>query len=245
MTSNSFTLEPDNTFTIRQVAVVTDVEPRKINQFIDDRVLPNWAFQRRDKERSLFAFACPIVDFYTSGTSSWLTKEAKKEVAVFLAEKLKSDWPDLFAYEKNLDDQRTIRNVIFKMGVCNYELENDGMILRFTENVERSLDNLTKLLMAEARVVEDPDIRAGIPTIIGTRISPYEAAGMARVDGIDGARKAYPSLTREDIELAMLYAKANPLRGRPKSKGQDWRKNWRLVSEKVVSKSKYSELVER
>jgi hypothetical protein len=41
-------------------------------------------------------------------------------------------------------------------------------------------------------------------------------AGIAATSGIDGARLAYPRLTKAQIELACLYVQANPQRGRPR-----------------------------
>jgi uncharacterized protein (DUF433 family) len=66
-------------------------------------------------------------------------------------------------------------------------------------------------------VVEDPEILSGTPVIKGTRVPVYDIA--AAVDaGTPKERilKSYPSLKDWQVELAPVYAKAVPPRGRPK-----------------------------
>jgi uncharacterized protein (DUF433 family) len=73
------------------------------------------------------------------------------------------------------------------------------------------------LLCARAAVTEDPKILGGIPAIKGTRVPVYDVAASAAAGiSLPQLQNAYPSLTRELIELAILYAKAAPPRGRPR-----------------------------
>ena len=244
-------LDPNRRFSISEVAAITDVAPKTINRFIDDLVLPANAFRKKDRERSIYAFACPIVRFYSSEAGSSLTQATRKEIANSVMEVLKSDWDDLFRWRTSINDHEDalveydrILNKDFEKYFASkascFIFTKGEMELKLNQTVETSLVSLLKLWLAESRIVEDPDIRGGIPTIKGTRISPYEAAGMARADGIDSAMETYPSLSRDDFEMATLYAKAKPLRGRPK-KEDDWRKGWRLVSETTVPLSQYAD----
>jgi hypothetical protein len=51
----------------------------------------------------------------------------------------------------------------------------------------------------------------------GTRVPVYDvAASVAAGYPMDRILASYPSLSREQVELAALYAEANPQRGRPK-----------------------------
>ena len=68
-----------------------------------------------------------------------------------------------------------------------------------------------RLAQAEAMVVFDPGMRNGIPTIKGTRVGVYEAAGFAKMEGIDVTLEHYLTLNREMVELAIIYAKAHPV----------------------------------
>jgi uncharacterized protein (DUF433 family) len=66
-------------------------------------------------------------------------------------------------------------------------------------------------------VVSDPEILSGTPVIRGTRVPVYDvAASVASGIPIDRILSAYPGLQREHVELATIYAEANPQRGRPR-----------------------------
>jgi uncharacterized protein (DUF433 family) len=75
---------------------------------------------------------------------------------------------------------------------------------------------------ARKRIVSDPDIMGGTPTIRGTRITAQSVLGrVAAGDTIDSILEDYPYLDRETVEGAAVYAAANPPRGRPA--GKPWR----------------------
>jgi uncharacterized protein (DUF433 family) len=68
-------------------------------------------------------------------------------------------------------------------------------------------------------VIEDPEILSGTPVIQGTRIPVYDVASLVdEKTPMDELKELYPRLSEEQFRLASLYAKARPLRGRPKRK---------------------------
>jgi uncharacterized protein (DUF433 family) len=72
---------------------------------------------------------------------------------------------------------------------------------------------------ARERIVSDPAVMGGIPVVKGTRLPARTLH--ARVKGgemIDTILADYPYLDRETLEAAVLYAEANPERGRPRSR---------------------------
>lgn len=70
-------------------------------------------------------------------------------------------------------------------------------------------------------IVRDPRILGGTPVIKGTRLNVHAVAGrLEHGERVEDLLKDYPTLTREQIEAAHLYARANPLRGRPG--GRPW-----------------------
>jgi uncharacterized protein (DUF433 family) len=85
---------------------------------------------------------------------------------------------------------------------------------RIWEDVDRRLNELRE---AQELVIEDPEILSGTPVIKGTRIPVYDVASLVD-SGTSTAEllELYPRLKREQFELASLYAKANPQRGRPR-----------------------------
>ncbi|MGO9435031.1 MAG: DUF433 domain-containing protein, partial [Terracidiphilus sp.] len=55
------------------------------------------------------------------------------------------------------------------------------------------------------------------PVIRGTRIPVYDVASLVDAGTpLEELREIYPKLTPSQIELASMYAKANPQRGRPR-----------------------------
>lgn len=77
---------------------------------------------------------------------------------------------------------------------------------------------------AQGELIErNPEILGGTPIIKGTRLNVYALAGrLERGETVDDLLQEYPYVTRDHIEAAQLYAKANPLRGRPG--GRPWEK---------------------
>jgi len=75
----------------------------------------------------------------------------------------------------------------------------------------------------EELIERNPEILGGTPVIRGTRLNVYAIVGrIEHGETIDELLREYPSITREQLEAAQLYAKANPLRGRPR--GRPWEK---------------------
>jgi uncharacterized protein (DUF433 family) len=82
--------------------------------------------------------------------------------------------------------------------------------------LEEIRSRLERLERARAMVVEDPEIRGGEPCIRGTRIGVYELARMLEQGASeDEILEGYPSLKREQLELAKIFAQAYPRKGRP------------------------------
>lgn len=70
----------------------------------------------------------------------------------------------------------------------------------------------------------DPDILGGEPILKGTRITCQSVLG--RIEGgetLGDLVEDYPEISKEAFEVALVYAKAHPPRGRP-SAGKPWRK---------------------
>ncbi len=75
---------------------------------------------------------------------------------------------------------------------------------------------LSALARARNAVVCDQAVLSGIPCIKGTRIPAHNIADMlANGDSAEAIGGAYPQLSEKQIELAAIFAKAYPRRGRP------------------------------
>jgi uncharacterized protein (DUF433 family) len=92
-----------------------------------------------------------------------------------------------------------------------------NLTIRFSDLWKEVDGRLRRLSEARQLVVEDPEILSGTPVIRGTRVPVHDVA--AQLDaGVPMERilRSYPSLNASQVELASIYAKAAPQRGRPR-----------------------------
>jgi uncharacterized protein (DUF433 family) len=82
---------------------------------------------------------------------------------------------------------------------------------------ERALEGVRRLYEAEEAVQSHRDIMHGEPCVKGTRIPVYIVAAIAGARGREEAIATYPNLDLRQVELAEVYAKAHPRRGRPRT----------------------------
>jgi uncharacterized protein (DUF433 family) len=139
-------------------------------------------------------------------TADVLTPEQRRVVATLMLEKPRA---------------RT-----WRVGVLSVNLQ---------EVAEETRLGLERLQRARDMVVGDRNVLGGAPVFRGPRIPVHDIAAMlTNGDSVQELRRAYPALNREQIELAPLYAKAYPLRGRPR--GHAWQRLQRVTSKKIRSK---------
>ena len=197
---NGYDIPADKPVTINEASVASGISVRMINRLIDEEVLPKSASVKIGKRRGLRAFAVPMLGFAASDGFK-LDKAARLQIMRKFGKFAKENWTKL------QNDPNSASNLRIATG-C--------LIAAPGKSAREGMAGLNRLIHARSRVVEDPDIRGGIPTIRGTRVGVREAASSLAGDGIDMAIEDYPSLNREDFEAAALYAKAylNPRRKR-------------------------------
>jgi uncharacterized protein (DUF433 family) len=94
--------------------------------------------------------------------------------------------------------------------------ESRALVVQVKAARQRVAQNLARLKKAEKMAVSDPEIMRGVPVFRGTRIPIELVAGMLDQGATPSEIVAgYPSLDLEKIELAQLYVRAFPRRGRP------------------------------
>lgn len=80
----------------------------------------------------------------------------------------------------------------------------------------KMLQSLLEYRKAKRMIVSDPEIMGGTPVFKGTRIPVYTIAEiMSNGTPSREILDSYPSLSEEMLSIAVLYADANPRRGRP------------------------------
>ena len=178
--------------TTTEAAVAAGVSLPQVNRVIDENILPD-DWYSTSPTRTVRTDACLLISFYFE-TADWLTASARLQ---------------------------TIRNAVAHGHTWeqwkNYAVDDHFLTVRFAD-LWKSVDGrLRKLMVAEKMVVEDPEIMGGTPVIRGTRIPVHIVAALVDAGTpMERILKSYPSLTELQVELASIYAKAVPQRGRPK-----------------------------
>jgi uncharacterized protein (DUF433 family) len=179
-----------DTLTPAETAVVAGVSMRDVHRVIDEHILPE-SFYDGGQARSFRSDACVFIAFYFE-TADRLTSEERQR-AIALASRNSS-------------------------GKKSTKIVHDGFLTIDFAPFWTSVDKrLQRLNAARAQVSMDDEILGGTPIIRGTRVPVYDvAASVAAGYPMERILASYPSLSREQVELAALYAEANPQRGRPK-----------------------------
>ena len=77
-----------------------------------------------------------------------------------------------------------------------------------------------------------------MPVIRGTRVPVYDVAGLVLADvPTERILSDYPALNREKVELAAVFAEANPPRGRPPGR-RELPKGMVVISDRRVFRRK-------
>lgn len=185
-----------NHLTTTEAAVASGVSLPQINRVIDEKILPDDCYST-SPTRTVRADACLLIAFYFE-TADWLTASAR-----------------LKTIRNAVAHRQTHRHTWAQWK--HYVVDDNFLTLRFADLWKNVDDRLEKLTAAEKMVIEDPEILGGTPVIRGTRVPVHRVAALFDAGTpMERILKAYPGITERQVELASIYAKAVPQRGRPK-----------------------------
>ena len=178
--------------TTTEAAVAAGVSLPQVNRVIDEKILPD-DWYSTSPTRTVRTDACLLISFYFE-TADWLTASARLQ---------------------------TIRNAVAHGHTWqqwkNYAVDDHFLTVRCAD-LWKSVDGrLRKLMAAEEMVIEDPEILSGTAVIRGTRVPVQIVAALFDAGTpMERILKSYPSVIESQVELASIYVKAVPQRGRPK-----------------------------
>jgi uncharacterized protein (DUF433 family) len=182
-----------------EAAAVSRVDVRDVNRVIDEGILPNELFTA-DDGRYVTPAACVFISFYFAAAAH-LTSHERLHI-IRSAEPRLRNWTtrklvDLFAEE--------------------WTIRHEFLTIDFAPFGRPVAERLARLEEAHTRVEISDEVLGGAPVVRGTRIPVHDiAASVAAGHSTARIIAAYPGLDAETIELAAIYAEANPLRGRPR-----------------------------
>jgi len=174
-----------------EAAVVAEVSVRDVNRVFDEKILPESFLEVGDRRR-VKSDACAYVRFYFH-MARRLTAPERVHV---------------------IHELLVLPHRGAKRG--GWVFADDVLCVNFDRFVSDTSKRLSELRRARKLVVEDPEILGGTPVVRGTRVPVYDiAASLDAGRSAEEIRAAYPTLTGDAVELAKVYAMANPPRGRP------------------------------
>lgn len=186
--------------TAAEAAVIAGIDVADVHRVFDEHILPATLLSDTGGRRIARA-ALPLLAFYF-GTAKVLQAEARRQVIGAVTEGEKAGAAGLLA---------ALRRRRKPLPVCA------GVTVDLRQFVTGADERDQRLAKARAMVVTDPEILGGaFPVIRGTRVPVYDvAASLTAGESPDEILAGYPSLKREHVELAAIYASAEPPRGRP------------------------------
>jgi len=182
-----------DTLTPAEAAVVAGVSMRDVHRVIDEHILPESFYDIREA-RSFSSHACVFIAFYFEAADRLTSEERQRAIALA---------------SLHSSSQTPFTKIV-----------HDGFLtIDFAPFWTGVDERLQRLNAARGQVSMDNEILGGTPTIRGTRVPIYDvAASVAAGTPIERILSSYPSLNREQVELAALFAEANPQRGRPRQR---------------------------
>ena len=202
-----------------EAAVVARVSIRDVNRVIDESILPDDFVSVRDG-RQIAAAGCPLIAFYFESAKR-LTAEERLWAIRIAAPRLRES-PSLVLLEED------------------WTFKDEFLTIDLEPFVRRARERLVQLEEARTTVVSSTEILNGTPVFRGTRVPVYDvAASLAAGVPIDRLLVAYPSLDANRLELAAIYAEANPLRGRPRS-SLDLPEGAKIITDRRLSRRRHA-----
>jgi len=117
-------------------------------------------------------------------------------------------------------------------------VSDGGVILIQFKTARKQVETgLRRLAESQRMVRSDREIMNGTPVYRGTRIPVHAIADMLFQGAtVDEILEGYPALTREKIELATMYVRAFPRRGRPSARPWAKRRPRRVTEHRLSNR---------
>ena len=202
------------TLTPTETAVVALVSVRDVNRVIDEKILPEALYAvGRDRTRRLLIDSCVFISFYFESSNQLTAEERTRTINTAMPLCELPEWRN-FLMAGRKEPLRDNWNDWIEHA-CN--IHDEFLTINLAPFLKRTRERLSRLFAARELVIEDPSILSGTPVIRGTRIPVYDVASSVSAGlPLERIRREYPRLNDNDIELAAIYAEANPPRGRPR-----------------------------
>ena len=188
------------TSTVREASFITGISVPAVNRAIDHNRIPTGIIKR--KHTRLLTDTGVFILAVSKELKQRVPEETQKLLLTNVVKLIKRHRKRSFA---------SLGKVSYAIGALTYVME----LKPIAKQVEQNRRRLEKLMKT---VVQDPEIQAEAPTFKGTRVLVYPVAqALERGVPEEELLEDYPSLTRDMLEAARIYAETKPRRGRPRA----------------------------
>lgn len=194
MTTLATYIAPDDLLYVTEADVATGIPANRIWRLLNEDILPSSARAKHCRRRALRAYVVPMAGFAASCGRQFDIR-TRRRITRFIERHARKNWKRLLKDPGHADGLR---------------FEDGDISVDVGKSVREGMAGLNKLTEARSWVIEDPDVRLGLPTVRGTRIGIYEAACYAAEDDLEAVLENFPSLSREALGAAALFKRACP-----------------------------------
>jgi uncharacterized protein (DUF433 family) len=209
---------PFLTLSTTEAAFLADLPQRKINQVVDDCILPPRLYTSSAKARRFVPMAAALVRFYFDAEKV-VAASARKQILAELVKRV---------HKLPAEETARILMLTSKGRKATWHVQpQDFVDINLAGFVDATMVKLHLLQKANQAVEVNPAVMGGAPVFKGTRV-PVRVVleSLRQGDDFHELKEDYPFLTEELVELAQVYDALHPQRGRPKSLREqflDWR----------------------
>ncbi|MGE0667986.1 MAG: DUF433 domain-containing protein [Sphingomonadales bacterium] len=195
--------------TLNEVALLAEVSERSVTKALEEGVLSarrnavpgiGLSGQRKLLDATAVGYLGLMHDLRHSGVS--ITIEGKRRI---------------LGYVSLLASRETQKDLEFGGPIVLKKSKSLPLVRRYMNAARRYAASRDRW------IVSDEAIMGGTPVIRGTRMTVYSVLGrVSGGDTIDEIAEENPDIRLEALAAALIYAKGNPMRGRPS--GRRWHK---------------------
>ncbi len=193
----------DRDLTANEVAVLSDVSPRTVRKAVEEKILAAGEARLPALRRRL-------------------RKALGADAVAYMAVMREIDWP--IPIEGKVRIFKWLRETAPE-NMHGHHLIHGPLALdagKLAPKIKAACKRVARYRRARAEwIVSDAAIMGGTPVIKGTRMTVYSV--LSRIndgDTLDVIAQENPDIPPEALEAAVVFAKANPIRGRPS--GRPW-----------------------
>lgn len=194
---------PENTSL--EAAYIANVTERDIHRLVDEAILPRHLLESTQSQRRFDLLACVLGAFYFQASRA-LTKEARRQVM----DEIVVRWDKWLATRPSKDE--------VSLAEVNWSITIDSVISVDVQTVAQATAlRATQLSRLKDMIEIHEDVLGGEPVFAGTRVPVRTVADWLNSGETHAAiREAFPRVTQDMIDLAPLWVRTHPQRGRPK-----------------------------